>query len=59
MATCECGCGAECMRTFLPGHDHTLRIALEGRAGGLLSLRTLIDVTEAYASGTMRNRTSH
>jgi hypothetical protein len=48
---CECGCGQESTKDFLPGHDQKLRVALESRAGGLLALRELIGEAEKYASG--------
>ena len=35
MAQCECGCGQESEREFLPGHDQKLRTQLESRAGSL------------------------
>ena len=49
--SCECGCGQESAREFLPGHDQKLRVALEAKAGGLLSLRSLLSEAEAYANG--------
>ena len=51
MKACECGCGQESTRDFLPGHDQKLRVALEARTGGLLALRTLVAEAEAYATG--------
>lgn len=51
MASCECGCGQESTREFLPGHDQKLRTRLEGRVGGLLKLRALVDAAESYAHG--------
>ncbi len=51
MASCECGCGQESTREFLPGHDQKLRTRLEGRVGGLLRLRALVDAAESYARG--------
>jgi len=49
---CECGCGeASPGGGFRPGHDQKLRVALECRVGGLLSLRELVDAAEAYAHG--------
>ena len=51
MAQCECGCGQESEREFLPGHDQKLRTQLESRVGGVLALRDLIDATQAYVSG--------
>ena len=51
MNSCECGCGQESTRAFLTGHDQKLRVALEARVGGLLSLRTLVSEAEAYAMG--------
>jgi hypothetical protein len=51
MASCECGCGQESAREFLPGHDQKLRAQLESRLGGLLHLRALVDAAETYARG--------
>ena len=51
MPTCECGCGEETERTFVQGHDQRLRIRLEDRVGGLLSLRQLVDEVEIYVRG--------
>jgi hypothetical protein len=51
MSQCECGCGEESARDFLPGHDQKLRTALETRVGGLLSLRSLVLAAERYANG--------
>lgn len=51
MPTCECGCGEESARAFVPGHDQRLRTVLERRVGGILSLRSLVEVTESYANG--------
>ena len=44
MAICICGCG-EATRggKFRPGHDQKLRAAIEDAAGGLESLRTIIE----------------
>jgi hypothetical protein len=52
-STCECGlCGEPSPGGgFRPGHDQKLRTHLEGRVGGLLALRELVDVAEAYAHG--------
>ncbi len=55
---CECGCGQETRGgKYRPGHDQKLRAAIERAAGGLESLRLIIeqhvghrietDVTEA------------
>jgi hypothetical protein len=52
MKNCECGCGQESTREFLPGHDQKLRVALEAKVGGLLALRGLISEAEAYANGS-------
>jgi len=51
MAQCECGCGQESTRDFLPGHDQKLRTQLEARVGGLLRLRALVEVAEVFAAG--------
>ena len=41
---CACGCG-ETTKTgqFLPGHDQKLRSAIEKAAGGLLTLKEIIE----------------
>ena len=52
MKNCECGCGQDSTREFLPGHDQKLRVALEARDVGLLALRALVSEAEAYASGS-------
>ena len=52
MAQCECGCGEESTREFLPGHDQKLRTSLEARVGGILALRSLVVSAEAYAEGS-------
>jgi len=51
MTACECRCGQETARDFLPGHDQKLRTEIEKRTGGLLQLRTLVDAAESYAHG--------
>ena len=51
MPKCECGCGLPANSTFLPGHDQRLRTSLEKRAGGLLSLKTLVQTAESYTNG--------
>jgi hypothetical protein len=51
MAQCECGCGQDSARDFLPGHDQKLRTQLESRVGGLRSLRELVEAAELYARG--------
>jgi Domain of unknown function (DUF6429) len=50
---CECGlCGEPSPGGgFKPGHDQKLRTHLEARVGGLLALRELVDVAEAYSHG--------
>ena len=53
MKSCECGCGGESARTFLPGHDQKLRIALEKQAGGLLPLRALVEAAKSFSDGEM------
>ncbi len=41
---CICGCGEPTMGgKFKPGHDQKLRVALEQAAGGLESLRTIVE----------------
>jgi hypothetical protein len=41
---CECGCGEQTMGgKFKPGHDQSLRVALEKSVGGLSSLRTIVE----------------
>lgn len=56
MAECQCGCGQESAREFLPGHDQKLRTALEAQVGGLLALRTLVTSAESYAGGQSDGR---
>ncbi len=51
MPQCECGCCQQAVKKFRPGHDQRLRISLEKRAGGLLSLRALVEAAEAYTKG--------
>jgi len=52
MAACEGGCGGTpASGMFLPGHDQRLRGELERRVGGLLPLRDLVDLAEAYVVG--------
>jgi hypothetical protein len=56
MAKCECGeCGEDvaAQGQFLPGHDQKLRISLEPKAGGLLSLRELVTCAHGYFEGTL------
>jgi len=49
---CECGCGETAVAgLFKPGHDQKLRTILEHRVGGLLALRSLVEVAEAFAAG--------
>jgi hypothetical protein len=43
MAKCICGCGEETKGgKFRPGHDQRLRTAIEEAAGGLESLRVIV-----------------
>lgn len=50
MSACECGCGTETRGgDFLPGHDQKLRADIERRTGGLLALKNLVEIAEAYA----------
>ena len=43
---CACGCGGRTRGgEFLPGHDQTLRAAIEAKVGGLLELRALVEKT--------------
>ena len=53
MTTCECGCGQQSTREFLPGHDQKLRTALERRLGGILHLRALVQAAEAHVDGAL------
>jgi hypothetical protein len=55
MAQCECGCGQQSTRDFLPGHDQKLRTQLESRIGGLRHLRELVEAAESYACGESPN----
>ena len=50
---CACGlCGEPSAGGgFRSGHDQKLRVHLESRVGGLLTLRELVDAAEAYAHG--------
>ena len=52
--TCECGCGEDALTgSFKPGHDQKLRISLEKRVGGLSNLRSLIESSEKFNSGSI------
>ena len=43
---CNCDCGEMTKGGwYLPGHDQKLRAAIEGKAGGLLELKALIERT--------------
>lgn len=43
---CACGCGGKTRGgEFLPGHDQTLRTAIEAEVGGLLQLQALVEKT--------------
>ncbi len=62
MVVCECGCGEEANAgQFRSGHDQRLRTSLEHRVGGLLALRSLVEVAESYVNGKMSgdNFTQH
>lgn len=49
---CACGCGkAPVKGKFLPGHDQRLRVDLERRVGGLISLRMLVEAAEHFVEG--------
>jgi hypothetical protein len=49
MPECECGCGKMTKGgIFAPGHDQKLRSELEKKVGGLLHLRDLVNMAEAY-----------
>lgn len=44
MNQCMCGCGDETKGgKFRPGHDQKLRAAIEDAAGGLESLRVIVE----------------
>jgi hypothetical protein len=44
MTTCICGCGEQTKGgKFRPGHDQKLRAAIEDAAGGLESLRVIVE----------------
>lgn len=46
---CACGCGGKTRGgEFLPGHDQTLRTAIEAKVGGLLELRALVEKTLGF-----------
>jgi hypothetical protein len=52
MALCQCECGEDAgQSTFRPGHDQRLRAELEGRVGGLLTMRALVRAMESYSRG--------
>jgi hypothetical protein len=56
MAKCECAeCGEDvpAQGQFLPGHDQKLRISLERKTGGLLSLRELVTSAHGYFEGRL------
>jgi hypothetical protein len=57
MASCECGCGKESAREFLPGHDQKLRTRLESRVGGFRNLRSLVEAAELHAHGELSDET--
>ncbi|MBW1945830.1 MAG: hypothetical protein JRJ51_23815 [Deltaproteobacteria bacterium] len=43
---CSCNCGGTTKGgEWLPGHDQKLRAAIEGKAGGLVSLKKLVEKT--------------
>ncbi len=51
---CACGCGGKPVKGhFLPGHDQRLRADLERRAGGLISLRMLVEAAEYFVAGDL------
>jgi len=57
MALCECECGGETKGgKFLPGHDQKLRSKLEEDTGGLLPLRSLVEVARKYAEDETRDK---
>ena len=52
MPKCQCNCEGDTEGgDFLPGHDQKLRTVLEGRVGGLLVMRDLVEAIESYAQG--------
>ena len=52
MPLCACDCGTQAHGgVFAPGHDQALRARLEKNVGGLLLLKELLAVAEAYANG--------
>jgi len=52
MNNCKCGCGNQTGGgDFLPGHDQTLRTAIEHQVGGLLALQQLVNAAENYSRG--------
>ena len=41
---CNCNCGGTTKGgEWLPGHDQRLRAAIEGKAGGLVNLKKLVE----------------
>ena len=54
LMACACGCGETPVKGyFLPGHDQRLRLDLEGRVGGLIPLRMLVEAAEYFADGSI------
>ena len=44
MNTCLCGCGEKPVKgKFLPGHDQSLRVAIEDALGGIERLREIAE----------------
>lgn len=51
---CACGCGGNPVKGhFLPGHDQGLRVDIELRVGGLISLRMLVEAAEYFVAGDL------
>ena len=52
MSKCKCDdCNELTGGDFVPGHDQKLRINLERKVGGLLSLKEMVLACEGYAAG--------
>jgi hypothetical protein len=51
MPICACGCGGSPIHgTYLPGHDVKLSKIIEEKVGGLLNLKTLVQLSENFVN---------
>lgn len=56
MAICACGCGEQTAGgMFRPSHDSYLRAAAEKGAGGVLRLAKLVENSQAFVDGRIRD----